>query len=67
VSWSGHKCHINLPEHVTKQAPEFDPTQPIDRDFEKYATGDAVILKSIFGKFDPSPQIASFIKSISMK
>jgi hypothetical protein len=39
VSWRGQKCRINLPEDVIKQAPDFDPRQPIDRDFEERLYG----------------------------
>lgn len=35
VSWSNRKFRIKLPGRVIKQAPEFDPAYPIDRDFEK--------------------------------
>jgi hypothetical protein len=39
VSWNDRKFRINLSEKVIKQAPEFDLTQPIDRDFEKRLFG----------------------------
>ena len=39
MSWREQKCRINLPENVIKQAPDYDPRQPIDRDFEERLYG----------------------------
>ena len=34
VSWSDRKVYVELSRDATRSGPEYDPYQPIDRDYE---------------------------------
>ena len=34
ISWAGLRVSVDLPRETIKQAPEFDPSQPISREYE---------------------------------